>query len=55
MTDADIAAWRARGLTAHERLSDPSDMDFYWHYWIIADGRTVGTIAEITMGDPMPS
>jgi GNAT superfamily N-acetyltransferase len=45
MTDADIAAWRARGLTAHERLSDPSDMDFYWPYWIIADGRTVGTIA----------
>jgi GNAT superfamily N-acetyltransferase len=45
MTAADIDAWSARLLLPGERITDPRDSDWYRSYWLVADGRRIGTIA----------
>ncbi len=45
MMDADIDAWSDRLLLRGERITDPRDSDWYWSYWVVADGARLGTIA----------
>lgn len=48
---AGIAAWSARGLGPHERLSDPAVGGADQCYWLVRDDQLLGTIALDIPGD----
>lgn len=45
LSDEAILDWARRGLTSAEAPGDPADLGDYLPYWVVIDGRTLGTVA----------
>lgn len=45
LSDEAILDWARRGLTSDEAPGDPADLGDYLPYWVVIDGRTLGTVA----------
>jgi len=51
LTDQTIRDWARRGLTSEEAPADPTALSNYRPYWILSDGRCLGTVA-VAARDP---
>jgi GNAT superfamily N-acetyltransferase len=51
LTDKAIEDWSRLSLAQGERIGDPADLGDYFPYWIMLDGRCLGTLA-VALRDP---
>jgi GNAT superfamily N-acetyltransferase len=51
LSDQAMSDWARRGLGRGERIGDPTDLLDYLPYWVIVDGRLLGTVA-LSIRDP---